>query len=224
VPLVSIVVPVFEDFPAAAALLAQVAPDRRVEIVLADGGTDARLEQLAGSRADTRIVRTQKGRARQMNAGAAAAAGDWLWFVHADSRLPPGWLDAFAALPPDAAGGWFAFALDSLAWQARLIEAGVRWRVRTWMLPYGDQGLFVRRPVFDALGGFADLPLMEDVEFIGRLRDAGHVCEIPLVLTTSARRWRRDGWMRRSARNLALVTLYRLGVAPARLAQWYAPR
>lgn len=223
-PLVSIVVPVFDDFPAAAALLDQVAPDRRVEIVLADGGTDARLEELAGTRADTHIVRTPKGRGRQMNAGAAAAAGAWLWFVHADSQLPPGWLDAFAALPAGAAGGWFRFALDAGAWQARLIEAGVRWRVRMWTLPYGDQGLFVRRAVFDHLGGFADLPLMEDVDFIRRLRRAGQVCEIPLPLTTSARRWRQDGWLQRSVRNVALITLYRLGVTPARLARWYAPR
>jgi len=224
VPLVSIVVPVLDDFEAAAALLAQVAPDPRVEIVLADGSTDVRLDRLAGARPDARIVRTQTGRARQMNAGAAAAGGAWLWFVHADSRLPPEWLSCFTALPPAAAGGWFRFALDDAAWQARLVEAGVGWRVRVLSLPYGDQGLFVRRDLFGRIGGFAELPLMEDVEFVRRLRRAGPIVEMPLALGTSSRRWRRDGWLRRSARNVALVTLYLAGVAPARLARWYAPR
>jgi rSAM/selenodomain-associated transferase 2 len=218
------VVPVLDDFEAAATLLAPVGPDPRLEIVLADGGTDARLDALAGTRPDTTIVRTQKCRARQMNAGAAAASGEWLWFVHADSRLPGGWLGGFEALPPTIAGGWFTFALDAPAWQARLIESGVRWRVRMLTLPYGDQGIFVRRAVFRQLGGFAELPLMEDVEFVRRLRHCGQLAEIPLPLTTSARRWLRDGWLHRSGRNVALITLYLAGVAPVRLARWYAPR
>jgi rSAM/selenodomain-associated transferase 2 len=224
VALVSIVVPVLDDFEAAAALLAQVVPDPRVEIVLVDGGMDVRLEALACDRPDTRLIRTQRGRARQMNVGAAAAGGDWLWFLHADSRLPPGWLRGFTALPPTVAGGWFRFALDAAAWQARLIEAGVRWRGRAFALPYGDPGLFVRRATFERLGGFAELPLLEDVDFVRRLRRSAPVAEIPLPLATSARRWQRDGWLRRSARNLAIITLYLVGVGPTRLARWYAPR
>lgn len=163
-------------------------------------------------------------RAGQMNAGAAQAAGEWLFFVHADSRLPAGWEDALRAAPPDAVGGWFRFALDAPAWQARVIERGVAVRVRLLRLPYGDQGLFVRASVFRALGGFRDLPLMEDVDFVRRLVKAGPVFEPPLPLVTSARRWRRDGWFRRSARNLVIVSCYFAGVAPARLARWYARR
>ncbi|MEQ1575596.1 MAG: glycosyltransferase, partial [Vicinamibacterales bacterium] len=107
-------------------------------------------------------------------------------------------------------------------WQARVIERLVAWRVRMCRLPYGDQGLFARRSTFDQLGGFRDWPLMEDVDFVRRLSTAGPVVELPMALRTSARRWRRDGWFRRSARNSLLVALYFAGVAPRRLARWYA--
>ena len=163
-------------------------------------------------------------RAAQMNAGAARAAGEWLLFLHADSRLPAGWEDRLRAAPATAVGGWFRFALDDPAWQARVIERGVAWRVRLFSLPYGDQGLFVRREAFQRIGGFELLPLLEDVDFVRRLRRAGPVFEVPLPLLTSARRWRRDGWLRRSARNLAIISGYFAGVPPARLARWYSRR
>ena len=107
-----------------------------------------------------------------------------------------------------------------------MIERLVAWRVHRLRLPYGDQGLFVRRRVFERLGGFRELPLLEDVEFVRRLVRTGPVVELPLALVTSSRRWRRDGWLRRSTKNLAIVGLYLAGVPPARLARWYrgAPR
>lgn len=157
-----------------------------------------------------------------MNAGAAVATGEWLLFLHADSRLPQGWIEHLRRAPVDANGGWFRFALDDPAWQARVIERGVRWRVRLFQLPYGDQGLFVRSGVFAALGGFRELPLLEDVEFVRRLGRTGSAFELPLPLLTSSRRWRRDGWFRRSARNLTIVSCYFAGVSPERLARWYS--
>jgi rSAM/selenodomain-associated transferase 2 len=219
--LVSVIVPLLDDTAAATALVGQIPPDPRAQVILVDGGSDAALDRLAGQRPDVRLVRTPPGRARQMNAGAAVARTDWLLFLHADSSLPSGWLDAFAHLPPEMSGGWFRFALDDAAWQARVIERGARWRVRVFGLPYGDQGLFVRRELFRQLGGYPELPLMEDVAFARRLQRQGRVIELPLMLRTSSRRWRRDGWWRRSAANLALVMLYFAGVAPARLAAWY---
>ena len=218
---VTVVIPVLNDGAAAERLLRQIEPDPQIEVLIVDGGSDATLDRMAGSRPGTRVLRAAAGRARQMNAGAREAAGEWLLFLHADSALPPGWRDAIAGASADAIGGWFEFALDDPAWQARAIERLVRWRVRVLRLPYGDQGLFVRRAAFDDLGGFADLPLLEDVEFVRRLVGAGPVAEVPLPLRTSARRWRRDGWFRRSARNSLIVSLYFAGLSPVRLARWY---
>ncbi len=101
-------------------------------------------------------------------------------------------------------------------WRAS-IEWGVRVRVALFGLPYGDQGIFVRRDAFEALGGYAELPIMEDVDLVRRLRRTGRLFRSALAATTSARRWERDGWLRRSARHLAMILLYFCGVAPARL-------
>lgn len=201
--LVSVIIPVYRDEQALAELHAQMPADSRIEVIVASP--------------------PPLGRGAQMNTGAARAHGTWLLFLHADSRLPPGWLDEFEKITrdPSLVGGWFRFALDAPNWQARAIEWLVALRVRIWKLPYGDQGIFVRADVFKRLGGYADWPLMEDVDFVRRLRQAGRVAELPLSLTTSARRWERDGWFRRSSQNLLLVGLYFLGVKPHRLARWY---
>jgi rSAM/selenodomain-associated transferase 2 len=212
---------VLNDIEAARCILGQIAPDPGVEVILVDGGADHRLDAVAESRAGTRLLRSRAGRARQMNAGAREASEEWILFLHADSQLPQGWREAVTALPHAVVGGWFRFALDDGAWQARVIERLVAWRVRIMRLPYGDQGLLVRRAIFNSLGGFRELPLLEDVEFVRRLASAGAVAEVPLPLRTSARRWRRDGWFRRSARNTIIVSFYFAGVSPERLARWY---
>ena len=219
-PYVSVIIPVLADADEVERLVDQIPPASLVEVIVVDGGADPRLDHL-GRRTHVQLIRAPRGRGRQMNAGAAAASGEWLLFLHADSRLPPGWREHLRRAPFDASGGWFRFALDDPAWQARVIERGVRWRVRLFRLPYGDQGLFVRRQVFTALGGFRELPLLEDVDFVRRLVRAGGVFELPLPLLTSARWWRRDGWFRRSARNVAIISCYFAGVSPARLARWY---
>jgi rSAM/selenodomain-associated transferase 1 len=123
---------------------------------------------------------------------------------------------------PDVVGGSFQFRLDSAAWQARLIEVAVDRRVRWLDLAYGDQALFVRRDVFDALGGYREWPLMEDVDFVRRLRQAGKLYHSPHPVLTSARRWERDGWWTRSAENVILQALFFAGVSPERLANWYS--
>lgn len=219
-PFVTLVIPVRRDAEALRRLLGQLSPDPSVEVVIAQADDDDSPVADHG-RPDVRLIRGPAGRGRQMNAGAAEASGDWLLFLHADSTVPPQWRQILEQHMPGHVGGWFRFGLDSPSWQARLIERGVQWRTRLFQLPYGDQGLIVCRPVFQTLGGFKEFPLMEDVEFVRRLVAAGPTAELPAVLLTSARRWQRDGWFRRSARNLMLVVLYQLGVSPARLARWY---
>lgn len=224
-PFVSVVVPVRGDAGPLADLLAQCPPVPAVQLIVSIGGPpDAGVERLRHVRPDVVWIDGSPGRGRQLNAGAAAATGRWLWFVHADSRLPAGWLEVFRGLdtePAPAAGGSFRFTLDSPAWQARLLERGVALRVRLFGLPYGDQGIFVRRDVFLKMQGFRPLPLMEDVEFVGRLKRQGRVAHLTVGLTTSARRWEARGWWRQSAANLVTLGLYALGVSPERLARRY---
>jgi rSAM/selenodomain-associated transferase 2 len=228
-PLVSIIIPVKGDAELLARLLRDLAVDVRpaveiVEIIVSAATPgDRALSDLRDRYTSVIWVESLPGRGIQLNAGAARATGDWLWFLHADSRVPDGWLAAFHALNEDAgvAGGAFAFALDSPAWQARWLERAVALRVRWFNLPYGDQGLFVRRQLFESMGGFSAVPLMEDVEFVRRLTRSGRLRHLTLRLRTSARRWEREGWVRRSVRNLTTLGLYAIGVSPERLARRY---
>ena len=216
--MVSVIVPVWQDAEALARTLA--ATDfTGAEVVVSAASGDGSLSALRLAYPDIVWVDAPRGRARQMNAGAAAARGDWLVFLHADTRLPPGWSGAIgmADRDPRVIAGCFRFALDSRLPIARLIEIGVRARVALMGLPYGDQAIFVRRDAFEALRGYADLPIMEDVDLVRRLRRRGRLFRSPLPAVTSARRWERDGWIRRTGLHLVLILLYFCGVPPARL-------
>lgn len=229
-PLVSIVVPILHDTQELAGLLDTLEEDRldpRVEVVVVNGdAADRSLDPLRRRAVGVRWIDSEPGRGCQMNAGARASSGRWLMFLHADTRPGRGWLAALAAADdrPEVAGGAFRFTLASTHWAARIIERGVAIRTRWLRLPYGDQAIFVRRERFDALGGYRQLGLMEDVDFIGRLRRRGRLWFPPVSVRVSARRWERDGWLRRTALNLALLMLYLTGVGPDRLARWYYGR
>jgi rSAM/selenodomain-associated transferase 2 len=217
--MLSVVIPTLD---AAATLEACLAGLRGAdEIVVADGGSSDSTAAVA-ERHGARLVRSPAGRGGQLAAGAAAAAGDWLLFLHADTFLAPGWREAaeahIAAHPEKAA--CFRFRLDERAWQARLVEAGVALRVRLLGLPYGDQGLLVSRSLYDRLGGFRALPLMEDVDLVRRI-GRGRIERLEVDALTSPDRWRRDGWLRRSGRNLLCLALFRLGMGADRLARLY---
>jgi rSAM/selenodomain-associated transferase 2 len=192
---------------------------RADELIVVDGGSEDETAAIATA-AGARLVRTERGRGRQLAAGAVAAEGDWLLFLHADTILSPNWrAEVQRHMMADARRpACFRFRLDDPAWQARLIERGVALRVATLGLPYGDQGLLVPQSNYRAAAGFRPLPLMEDVDLLRRLPR-------PIVLAadamTSAARWRRDGWFRRSARNLVILALWRLGMSPERAARLY---
>jgi rSAM/selenodomain-associated transferase 2 len=227
--LLSIIIPVYRDADALARTLAST-DFSGAELIVSSTAQDESLAALRLARPDVIWVEAPRGRARQMNAGAAVARGAWLLFLHADTRLPSLWAQELreADEQADKAGcvaiGCFRFALDSDSRVARLIEIGVRLRVALLRLPYGDQALFMPRELFERLGGYADLPIMEDVDLVRRARAHGRLFRSRLPAVTSARRWERDGWGRRTARHLALIVLYFCGVPPARLVRFDAAR
>ena len=189
------------------------------EIVVVDGGSSDGTMAVA-RQAGVRLISAPRGRGMQLRAGAEAARGDWLLFLHADTLPGPDWPDAIRAQIDSnaAAPACFRFGLGDEAWQARVVERLVALRVALLGLPYGDQGLLVSRAQYAAAGGFRPLPLMEDVDLVRRL---GRVAVLDVPAVTSAERWRRDGWLRRSLRNLLCLALYRVGVGPERLARLY---
>jgi rSAM/selenodomain-associated transferase 2 len=221
--LLSVVIPVLND----AAELRKALKLRKCpivgEIIVADGGSaddSAAVAKAAG----TRVVMAPRGRGAQLAAGAAAARGEWLLFLHADCRPAPGWAGAAAdfAAAPGACGraGYFSFALDDDRRAARRLERVVAWRCRILGLPYGDQGLLIARSLYDAVGGFAALPLMEDVDLVRRIGRERLVL-LDAAALGSARRYLSDGYLRRPLRNLLCLSLYFAGVPPQRIARLY---
>jgi rSAM/selenodomain-associated transferase 2 len=177
------------------------------------------LAPIAREYSDVTWIEASRGRAAQMNAGAARARGDWLLFLHADTVLDGHWSAAVAGAERRGgiALGCFTFALDATAHAARVIERGVAWRVRVLRLPYGDQALFLRRSLFLEMGGYADIPIMEDVDLVRRALRRGDLYVSPLVARTSARRWEQQGWTGRTLLNLGLLFLYAVGIPPEAL-------
>ncbi|MBW3542543.1 MAG: TIGR04283 family arsenosugar biosynthesis glycosyltransferase, partial [Planctomycetes bacterium] len=218
---VSIVIPTLNE---AAVIAGAVEAARRLgacEVVVADGGSDDGTSDLA--RQADRVLVCQRGRAVQQNAGAAAAAGDVLAFLHADCRLQPGALEAIERVLADSrvVAGCFRQRIDAAGVRYRLLERGNALRVRALQWAYGDQGIFVRREAFERAGGFPELPLMEDLWLMKRLKRVGRIVLVDQRIVVSARRWQRTGVVRQTLRNWSLVLLAHLGVSPARLARLY---
>jgi rSAM/selenodomain-associated transferase 2 len=167
------------------------------------------------------VVEASRGRGAQLREGARLATGEWLVFLHADTRLEPGWTAALQALPAEVVGGAFRFSIDSERREYRALEAAVALRCRLLRLPYGDQGIFVRRRAYEATGGFSPIPLMEDVEFVSRLRRTGPLAFPPVRAFTSPRRFERSGLVSATLLNWWVLGLYAAGQPPERLARIY---
>lgn len=225
-PRLGVVIPTLDEEETLPHLLADLtALDMPVEVMVADGGSRDQTLEVARRRG-ARVIQGERGRGRQMNAGARAIDTPWILFLHADSRLPlqtaealSRWLDS----PPTCQAGHFSFRLDQDGLWWSVIERGQRIREKLTGLAYGDQGLVLSRAVFEEVNGIPEIPLMEDVEIVRRLRRNGGLDRIAAPLITSARRYQREGPVRSWVRNVVLLFLYSVGVSPGALSRWYRP-
>lgn len=218
---ISVIIPVFNEAANLPATLTtvQAAP---VEIIVVDGGSQDNTREVA-AQLGAIVLDSAPGRAAQMNAGATIAQGNVLLFLHADTMLPLDYtahIERVLAKPGIVAG---AFELNIAGTQSglRWVEWGVKWRSRLLQMPYGDQGIFLAAATFHQLGGFPELPIMEDFVFVRRLKALGRVAIAPAAVLTSGRRWQKLGVVKTTLTNQLLILSYFLGVAPTRLAQWY---
>jgi rSAM/selenodomain-associated transferase 2 len=220
----SVVIPTLDAALSLPATLAAVEAARGSgllrEIVVADGGSADATVAIAEA-AGASVLRAPRGRGQQLAAGASAATGEWLCFLHADTRPEARWCGAvqqFIASPESA--GYFALRFDDESAAARRLERMAAWRARAWGLPYGDQGLVIAKRFYVELGGHPPVPLMEDVALVRRIGKRRLVA-LDAAALTSAARYRRDGYLRRSLRNLFCLSLYFLGVPPGAIRRVY---
>ncbi|NOR14766.1 MAG: DUF2064 domain-containing protein [Candidatus Aminicenantes bacterium] len=218
----SVVIPALNEGSNIQATLEHVGKSDDIEVIVADGGSRDRTVSLAKSWG-ARIVSAKPNRGLQQNRGAEAAQGNILLFLHADTRLPSDYAQRIreSLADPQIQGGYFRLKFFPSSRRLRLKEKMIAFRAQTFGHPYGDQAYFVRAAVFRHMGGFTEIPLMEDVEFIRRLRRLGRLVYIKTPVKTSARRFLRYGQLRATLRNKLTFLGFRFGVSPERLAKFY---
>ena len=229
-PLLSVIVPVLNEGDGLARFLSALQPIKSAgnEIIIVDGGSEdasvALLEGYLRQGLISSLIRSAKGRARQMNEGAKTAQGELLLFLHADTRLPQSAL-ASLRIFTDQGGLWgrFDVQLDNAHWSFRMISWFINQRSRLTGIATGDQGIFVRRDIFEQLGGYPEQPLMEDIELSCRLKKQGRPFCITDPVLTSARKWQQHGTLRTIWLMWRLRASYALGVAPEILVKQYYP-
>jgi len=220
-PRISVIIPARNEAGVIAAAIDRAGEGAPREIIVADGGSSDGTAAVAESHG-ARVVGSAAGRGRQMNHGAAAATGDMLLFLHADTLLPAGYeRHVVAVLQQDGvSAGAFELSIDAPHRSFRVIERAVNWRSRRLGMPYGDQAIFVQAAMFRRACGFPDVAAMEDFELVRRLRTMGRVAIAPARVVTSARRWLCCGVWRTTALNQLCVAAYLMGVSVERIAAW----
>lgn len=219
---ISVIIPVLNEAATIQETLSEFPAVSGVEVIIVDGGSQDETVTLAQSMG-MKVISAPLGRASQMNAGAAVATGDILLFLHGDTRLPhefDHWVRQILQEPGTIAGA-FELRIDSEQRGLRWVERMVNWRSHFLALPYGDQAIFLKAAVFRDLGGFPELPIMEDFEFIRGLRRLGKIGIIPTPVITSGRRWQRLGVLKTTLINQLIIAGYYLGISPNRLVRWY---
>jgi len=219
---VAIIVPTFNEFDNIVATLQPLQSLRQQghEIIVADGGSDDKTIELARSLAD-RVINTAKGRARQMNDGAQHASSEVLLFLHADTQLPGNAVELIQQSLPQKKWGRFDVRLSGKQPLLRVVELMMNWRSRLSGIASGDQAIFIRRDLFESIGGYADIPLMEDIAISKSLKRHGRPACIKTRLTTSSRRWEENGIFKTIILMWRLRLAYFFGVKPEQLARLY---
>ncbi len=220
---VSVVIPVLNEAASIERTLRQLRQAEVWQSIVVDGGSDDDTVSLARVHADV-VLSSPRGRARQMNTGGQVAEGEVLLFLHADTDLPRGFLQSLtdALSDPGVVGGRFDARLDAEGWAFRMVETLMNVRSRLTKISTGDQAIFVRREVFQKMGGYPELELMEDIEFSRRLKREGRIACLRARVTTSARRWQRDGIVRTIVKMWILRLCHFFGVSTSRLRTHYA--
>ncbi len=219
---ISVIVPVINEQAQLAITLSHIRLAPGDELLVVDGGSTDQTLDIA-RKFTPHVLSSPPGRARQMNLGAAHATGDILLFLHADTILPSAGLDAVrhALQSQQVAGGAFRLVITPATLGLRLVAWGANLRSRLGQLPYGDQALFVRRDLFETLGGYDDEPFLEDVKLVRAIRRYGRLELVPTPVQTSGRRWLNEGVVYTTVRNNVIMGLFFCGVAPATLKRWY---
>jgi rSAM/selenodomain-associated transferase 2 len=219
---ISIIVPTLNEADFIAGTLASIPKEPGLEVIVVDGGSRDDTTAIAQS-LGARLLFSPPGRARQMNLGAATSKGDLLLFLHADTRLPEGFSDQIHRCfrNPRVVAGAFSLGLEPPIRGAAFIEKMANLRAEKWRLPYGDQAIFVLANKFKELGGYKEIPLLEDVDLVRRLRRVGRLAVIPVPVVTSSRRWKKLGVWKTTWINQMILTGYYLGIPPQKLASWY---
>jgi rSAM/selenodomain-associated transferase 2 len=229
-PKISIIIPVLNEAATIQETLIRLQEASEVEVIVVDGGSRDETVAIAkcvgkvlAKSLPINVISTAAGRARQMNAGAAAATGDILLFLHADTHLPIGFdiLVRQALQNPGTIAGAFELRINAQLLGLRLIEKMVNMRSRFLSMPYGDQGIFLKATLFHEIGGFPEIPIMEDFEFMLRLRHQGRITLVPAPVLTSGRRWQKLGVVKTTLINQLIIVCYFLGVSPEQLIRWY---
>jgi rSAM/selenodomain-associated transferase 2/rSAM/selenodomain-associated transferase 1 len=221
-PTISVILPVLNEAAIITQTLKRIQQQGFQDCIVVDGGsTDATIAQAKATGAT--VISSVPGRAKQMNAGANHATGDILLFLHGDTQLPDHCQTAIiqAFRNPAVVAGAFELSIESDRPGIRWIEAGVKWRSHHLKLPYGDQAIFLKASTFRRIGGFPDLPIMEDVALVRHLQRLGDITILPQAVLTSGRRWERLGVLKTTLVNQLMLLGFAIGISPQRLARWY---
>ena len=219
---ISIIIPTLNEAATIARTLSHLEGVDNLEVIVVDGGSNDETAALAEARG-AKVIQSNPGKAVQMNAGAAAAAGHVLVFLHADTLLPENFsYQIVSALNQNGvASGAFRLTIDSTRAGIRIIERMANLRSRFLRLPYGDQALFMKKSLFEKIGGFAEMPIMEDFILVRRLKREGKIVILPEAVATSPRRWLHHGIVKTWLINQAIIIAYYMGMPPERLTRWY---